>query len=122
MGPQIPLLSPSCTCMRIRARQGRGIPLVGGSDGGDVGDNRLQFPFVGPGSAPPPSLLSGACLLSLLCGHHVPASSERKNPSLSPAGRFQSLFRCLFRVNSVLWCPFPMGVGGSGLVRRGLGV
>ena len=48
------------------------------------------------------SLLSGACLLSLLFGHHVPASSERENPSLSPAGRFRSLFRCLFLVNSVI--------------------
>ena len=48
------------------------------------------------------SLLSGACLLSLLSGHHVPASSEWENPSLSPAGRFRSLFRCLFLVNSVI--------------------
>ena len=91
------------------------------SNGGDVGDDRPQFPFVGPGSAPPPSLLSGACLLSLLSGHQVPASSERENPSVSPAGRFRSLFRCLFLVNSVMWCPFPMGFGGVRAGAQGVG-
>ena len=96
--------------------------MVGGSNGGVAGDDRPQFPFVGPGSAPPPSLLPGACLLFLLCGHRVPASNEREDPSLSPAGWFRSLLWCLFRGYFVLWCPFPVGLGGSGLVHRVLGV
>ena len=96
--------------------------MVGVRNGGDVGDDRPQFPFVGPGSALPPSLLPGACLRFLLCGHHVPASSEREDPSLSPAGCFRSLFRCLFRVYIVLWCPFPVDLGGSRLVHGVLGV
>ena len=49
-------------------------------------------------------------------GHHVPASSEGEDPSLSPAGWFRSLFRCLFRVCIVPRCPFPVDLGGSGLV------
>ena len=117
--PCCPLHAHACAYQHVR---GRGIPLLGGSNGGDVGDDRPQFPFVGPGSPPPPSLLPGACLLLLLCGHHVPASSEREDPSLSPAGRFRSLIRCLFRVYFVLWCPFPMGLGVSGLAHRVLGV
>ena len=70
---------------------------------------------MGPGSAPLPSLLSWSCLLPLLCGHNVPASGERRNPGLSPAG----LFRCLFRVYFVLLRPFPMGLGGAVLVCGG---
>ena len=90
--------------------------MVGGWNGGDVGDDRPQFPLVGPGSAPPSSRLPGGCLLFLLCGHHVPASSEGENPSLSPAGWFRSLFWCLLCVCIVPRCPFPVDLGGSGLV------
>ena len=96
---------------------GRGVALVWGCDGGDVGDDRPQFPFVGPGWAHFPSLLSWSCLLPLLCGHKVPASGEREHPSLSPAGRF----RCSFRVYFLLLRPFPMGLGGAGLVCGGGG-
>ena len=92
-----PLHAHACAYLPEHVR-GRGIALVRGCNGEDVGDDRPQFPFVGPGSPPPPSLLSGSCLLSLLCGHHAPASSEREYPSLSPAKQFRSLFRCLFRV------------------------
>ena len=47
-----------------------------------------------------PSRLPGAYLLFLLCGHHVAASSEGEDPSVSPAGWFRSVFRCLFRCTS----------------------
>ena len=67
--------------------RGRGVALVWGCDGGDVGDDRPQFPFVGPRSAPLPSMMSWSCLLPLLCGHNVPASGEQEHPVLSPTGR-----------------------------------
>ena len=70
---------------------------------------------MGPGPVPLPSLLSWSCLVPLLCGHNVPASDERENPSLSQAGRF----RCLFRVYSVLLRAFPMGLRGAELVCGG---
>ena len=89
--------------------------LVWGCDGGDVGDDSPQLPFVGPGSAPLPSLLSWSCLLPLLCGQNVPASGERENPSLSPARRLRYLFRVYF----VLLRPFLMGMGGAVLVCGG---
>ena len=82
----------ACAYQHVRRR---GISLVGGTNGGDVGDDLPQFPFVGPGSALPPSRLPGACLLFLLCGHQVPPSSEGEDPSLSPTGWFRCLFRCL---------------------------
>ena len=59
---------------------------------------------------------AGGGLLFLLCGHHVPASSEGENPSLSPAGWCRSLFWCLLCVCIVPRCPFPVDLGGSGLM------
>ena len=83
--------SPSCTVvpfMRMHAHtplstSGDAESRWSVCDAGDVGDDRPWFPFVGLGSAPPPSLLSWSCLLPLLCGHNVPASGERENSSLS---------------------------------------
>ena len=83
--PCCPFHAHACAYLPENIR-GRGFALVGGCDGGDVADDRPQFPLVGLGWAPPPSLLSGLCLLTLLtlltllCGRNVRASGEREHP------------------------------------------
>ena len=84
-----PFHAQTCTYLPEQVRGRIGDALVGGCDGGDVGNNRSQFFLVGPRSAIfgfvcPAWLLWLAFLMFLLCAHDVPSARVWEHSGLSP--------------------------------------